>query len=421
MSETSSLTKPRAGSGQKKKTLPARPADVRDDRKSTAVAAACGQPAGDSLPLGEYALVRAVLRNEAVRRMGLAIATKPVKDPRHAPLATLEGPQHTRKRATLDHFFTPEAIASQHHDVIEATTARLLNELRENGEFILDDAAFALSVAVVAHIIGLVSSEPQAMASRLEAIFEHTALASMAPLSRRAAGIRHRVRVAAFLWKDLRPAIRAHRKRPRPDILSQLLSDRTPEAAILSECLSYAASGILPTREFLTMAAWHLLGSNDLRTRFLREGEEGQTAILEEILRIEPVAGYLYRRPEGAVPPALSIRLTANTTYALDIRAANFSAEAGSCPFAIDPDRVRKSGATPDKSGRNSSGFVHLSFGDGPHRCPGAPVALHLARIFLDRLLRVPGVRLEQEPTIGWNEARSSYELRGARICYTPA
>jgi cytochrome P450 len=57
-----------------------------------------------------------------------------------------------------------------------------------------------------------------------------------------------------------------------------------------------------------------------------------------------------------------------------------------------------------------------MSFGDGPHRCPGASVALQETAIFLERLLRVPNVHLVRAPTVGWNPLISSYELRGALI-----
>ena len=406
-----------------KPSLSAQTAGERDDRKSADIAAAQGQTATGSVGLSEYALLGAVLRNDAVRVIGHSVingfapATGRLKDPRHAPLATLQGSAHQRKRAAIDPFFTAQAIEGQHHAAIAATTARLLGELRENGRFALDAAASTLATELLAGIIGLDttsgasgggSSDRTAMASRLDAIFDNASQPSRLPLRRFSSGIRHRLQVLAFHWNDLLPAIRERRTHPRPDILSLLLSENTPVAAMRSECLAYAAAGIIPTREFTTMAAWHLLESDELRARFLSAKEEGQIALLEEILRVEPVTSTLYREAEGIVPAALSIRLQANVAYALDIRAANVAPEAGTCPFAINPEAKRK------------SGFVHLSFGDGAHRCPGALVALQAARVFIDGLLRVPGVRLEQEPEISWDAAREGYALRGAIVCCQP-
>jgi cytochrome P450 len=53
-----------------------------------------------------------------------------------------------------------------------------------------------------------------------------------------------------------------------------------------------------------------------------------------------------------------------------------------------------------------------MTFGDGPHRCPGSQVALHEGRMFLNCVMRVPGVRLAQEPTMLWNPNTQSYEIR---------
>jgi cytochrome P450 len=57
-----------------------------------------------------------------------------------------------------------------------------------------------------------------------------------------------------------------------------------------------------------------------------------------------------------------------------------------------------------------------MSFGDGPHRCPGAAVAMQEVAIFLEQLLRVPGLRLERSPTMTINPVSTGYELRNAVI-----
>jgi hypothetical protein len=41
---------------------------------------------------------------------------------------------------------------------------------------------------------------------------------------------------------------------------------------------------------------------------------------------------------------------------------------------------------------------------------------MHESRIFLDRLLRLPGIRLKREPKIGWHKMLMSYELRKAIV-----
>ena len=72
----------------------------------------------------------------------------------------------------------------------------------------------------------------------------------------------------------------------------------------------------------------------------------------------------------------------------------------------VDPDRARK---------QKQSGS-YMSFGDGAHHCPGWQVAMHETRVFVDRLLRVPGIRLERAPDMLWNAMLSGYELRNAVV-----
>ncbi|HEY0120440.1 MAG TPA: cytochrome P450, partial [Rhizobium sp.] len=201
------------------------------------------------------------------------------------------------------------------------------------------------------------------------------------------------------------------RKAPREDVISHLIGQGYSDAEILTECLTYGAAGMATTREFIVMAAWHLLEQEELRGRFLGSDEAGQVAILEEILRLEPVVGVLYRRTEhelvleGDNGPE---RLPPGTLVAIDVRAANTDPDAaGACPLHLDADRQLTAG---------KAGGALMSFGDGAHRCPGASVALQETAIFLDRLLRVPGLRLERAPSPSWNPLIAGYQLRGALL-----
>jgi cytochrome P450 len=210
-----------------------------------------------------------------------------------------------------------------------------------------------------------------------------------------------------FFFRDVMPAISARRRQRQDDVISHLLDEGYSEMAIMIECMVYASAGMVTTREFIVMAAWHLFEKNALRQRFLTGDEEDQFAILEEILRLEPVAATVYRRAaENTDFPGIG-PICADTLVDIDIRAANTDeAATGSCPYALDPDRAK----------RMKVSGSYMSFGDGNHRCPGAQVALNETRVFLDRLLRLPGIRLEQEPEIRWFDEVGSYELRNAMV-----
>ncbi|MBO0754045.1 MAG: cytochrome P450, partial [Bradyrhizobiaceae bacterium] len=213
-----------------------------------------------------------------------------------------------------------------------------------------------------------------------------------------------------FYLFDVRPAILARRRKGGDDLISHLICQGYSDREILTECLTYGAAGMATTREFIVMAALRLLEHDDLRTRFLAADEAEQIAILDEVLRLEPVVSLLKRRAVRDLTletEAGPIEIAARTLVEIDIRAANRDpVAAGACPHDLDPDRVRGARVSPSV----------MSFGDGPHRCPGASVALLETAVILSRLLRVPGLRLEQAPLRSANALTASYELRNAVI-----
>jgi cytochrome P450 len=78
----------------------------------------------------------------------------------------------------------------------------------------------------------------------------------------------------------------------------------------------------------------------------------------------------------------------------------------GDAPVSFDGDRAEKV--------KNVASY--LNFGDGPHRCPGSQVALHETRMFLDRMMRVPGIRLAKPPVMHLASNTQSYEIREAVV-----
>jgi cytochrome P450 len=160
------------------------------------------------------------------------------------------------------------------------------------------------------------------------------------------------------------------------------------------------------------MCAWHLFEKPELLARFLGGPEHDQFAILEEILRLEPVATFVHRRAAEPIAAEGEAAMAPGEIVAVNIRDANTDeAIAGACPFELDPDRAKRMKVIGP----------YMSFSDGPHRCPGAQVALHETRIFLDRMFRLPGIRLVNEPKISWNSYIQGYELRGAVVACDPA
>lgn len=366
----------------------------QDSRKSAAVAKAGGGNAGMRV-VRDFAEARGLLRNPDARQAGfLADLVNKVSLTR-APILYQHGAEHRRQRGATARFFAPRVVTTAYRTLMEQTSDALVSRFSTSGSAELDELGLEMAVTIAAEIVGLTDSDRKGMAKRLGAL-----VSGMPQGGSRLATIlgfaRGQARSLNFLLRDVKPAIASRRKQRREDVISHLLDQGYSEREILTECLTYGAAGMITTREFITMAGWHLLENDDLRGRFLGGGEASQIVILEEILRLEPVVGLLFRRLDADA-----------NVVALDVRGANADeAAVGGCPHSLDPERK-----LADKVGR-----AGLAFGDGEHRCPGAQVALQEAAIFLDRLLRVPGVRLVRAPDIGWNALIAGYELRGARL-----
>jgi cytochrome P450 len=385
---------------------------ARDDRKTAHVAAARAQPEKGTKLVGSFAFVREALRSPAMKQGGGGAEHFDTSEPDKAPVFYLEGAPHKKKRATIARFFTPKIITTRYRDIIERVIAEQFAELRRTGRGQLDLMSFDLAVAVAADIVGLNNSDRTKMAHRLSIslaaawvhkynFFGRVYMSSMKALN-----------AIDFFYRDVKPAIRARRANPQDDILSHLLKEGYRDKAILMECMTYAAAGMVTTREFIVVAAWHMFDNPALKTRFLSAEEPDQFAILLEVLRLEPIAHFLYRRTEDPDVELAAQPVEPGTNYALNLREANFDEIAvGPCPFALDPDRATQL--------KTNGAF--LSFGDGAHHCPGWQVALHETRLFLDALMRVPGIHLERAPDVGWVDLLQSYELRNAIVTCDPA
>ncbi|HEX3900076.1 MAG TPA: cytochrome P450 [Mycobacteriales bacterium] len=381
---------------------------MRDDRKSGTLGEQRVKADPGARVVKGFDASRAVLRAPNMLQAG-AGSKQMTKDPATAPVFFLDGERHKQRRTAIARFFTPKAIGTRHRLVMEAKTDELLARFRADGIAQLDDMSYLLAVAVAAEIVGLTDSDQVGMAKRINATLSGIRLRGMHPVIRTVGRLGTAVAAMRFLFSDVRPAIKARKIERREDVISHLLDEGYPEKAILIECMTYAVAGMVTTREFIVMAAWHLFDDDALRKRFCEGDEADQLTILEEILRLEPVAAMIQR--EATADADLGVDTAAKgEVVAVNIREANFDVAAvGECPFELDPDRAA----------RVKMVGPYMSFGDGSHRCPGGQVAMAETRVFLDGLLRVPGVCLERAPEMSWDDGVMSYELRGATVTCT--
>ncbi len=386
----------------------AQPLDpTRDDRKAARIRAERITPEPGSVLVQTFDHARAIMRSPAMKQGGGGIEMIDTSDPGKAPVFFLDGDTHKAKRATIARYFTPKAIRTRYLVIMEALTAEMVGTLKASGRERLDLLGFDLAVAVAGDVVGLTNSDRKRMAKRLAALLSDAWTHQHSPIVRKYVEFRKAVTAMSFFWHDVRPAIKARRAMPKEDVISHLLAEGYSNKMILVECMTYAGAGMVTTREFITMSAWHMFDNPELRARFLDAKEEEQTTILLEILRLEPIASLLYRKADAEIAAFATGPVTGGGLHAIDMHAVNTDeAAVGACPFALNPDRAANT----------KSNGAFMSFGDGAHFCPGWQVALAETRVFLDALFRVPGIRLERAPDIGWSAMLQSYELRNAVI-----
>jgi cytochrome P450 len=362
---------------------------------------------GERYTVRSLALIRSVLRDpEATQQAGFGaeVAAQGASKMR-PPVLYLEGAAHKAQRTATARFFTPQTVSRDYREMMERLSDELVGELKQKGSADLSGLSMRLAVQVAARVVGLTNSSLAGMSRRLDTFFEDDPTQFSWRPDRLWRFLVTQSAMWRFFYQDVKPAIRARRKRPQEDVISHLLDKGYNDFEILTECITYAAAGMVTTREFISMATWHFLENEPLKARYLVAGERERQAILHEILRLEPVVGHLYRRtrkPLTLTHEDETFQIPAGTLLDLDLRAANAEAETvGDAPLRVCPGRDLPKGVQD----------AVLSFGDGHHRCPGAYIAIQESDIFLTRLLRLP-LEAERGPEMTWNDLTAGYDLR---------
>lgn len=379
----------------------------RDERKTAALAAKNIKPdVSDAVVVTDFKFARDILRNPTMWQF-MGDTGLDLSNPDQVSFFFLDGEIHRQKRSQVARYFAPKAIEQRYQPVMNRVMDRLIGDLRQSGRGQLDIMSFELAVEVAAEVVGLTDSNPKHLAQRIRSNFAAMSKRTDGFLRKNLAKINQAYRALNFLYRDVKPAIRSRKVNPRDDVISHLVEVGYPDQAILIECMTYATAGMLTTREFIVIATWYLFDRPELLNDFLEGSETDQLAILYEVLRMEPVAGMIHRRATEDWTGSNGEQVKAGTIYAIDIRAVNTDeAAAGACPFSFEQGRAKRMKTAP----------MWMSFSEGPHRCPGNQVALHETRVFLDRLFRVPGIRLTKAPNVAWFGAVKGYELHGVIV-----
>ncbi len=158
---------------------------------------------------------------------------------------------------------------------METLAAQLVNDFKRKKRGDLSQLSLILAVQVAAQVVGVTNSRLAGMDRRLDAFFHQKAPSHESTphlgwnLLDRLRQLPQHWHLLAFYWLDVQPAIQARKRQAQEDVISHLLSQNYTNAEILIECVTYAAAGMVTTREFICIAAWHFLEHPELRVRYL--------------------------------------------------------------------------------------------------------------------------------------------------------
>jgi cytochrome P450 len=288
-------------------------------------------------------------------------------------LGELDPPNHTLVRRVMVTALTPKSVRAA-EPYIEAKAAALLEALPATGQADLVPAYTSpLPNASTVHLLGFPEDDgPQVMAwakGLIESGFPAT----------------HRNRDGVFGFAEGFPEfagyiddrIAERRSQPRDDVTTKLLElevdgERLAPPQLRAMVRNLITGGLTTTSQLLGNLLYAVLTSPGLEDR-LRADAEAMPRAIEESLRLSPPVMFIPRgcRRETEVD---GTELEAGQRVVMGTACANRD------------DRVFEHGDHFDVDRPNSTD--HLTFGYGPHFCPGAPFARAVARIAVTTFLR---------------------------------
>ncbi|VAW42909.1 Putative cytochrome P450 hydroxylase [hydrothermal vent metagenome] len=357
-----------------------------------------------------YEEAQAILRSDVVRQAGFqAEMLEKLPSYMNPPILFLEGKPHQEQRRQTARFFTPRTTDSQYRQMMRDFADEVVADFVRRGRADLSEMSMKMAVRVASQVVGLTNSKNLGMNGRIERFLQQGSSDFGWTLRQIKSFIRIQFDLLRFFLLDVRPAIKVRQAEPQEDVISHLLASGYGNTEIMTECITYGAAGMVTTREFISVALWHCLENREWHQLMLTADQNTRYTFLHELLRLKPVVGHLYRKTTAALTlqsEGKAITIPAGSMIDLHVYAVNGDESiVGERPLQLCPARKMK----PRKP--KVPQFV-MSFGDGPHRCPGTYIAIQESDIFLRRLLKLENLRIEQQPTVTYNQTVKGYELR---------
>lgn len=314
----------------------------------------------------------------------------------------MSGEPHRQMRAAIAKYFSPTTVQNTHMAVIEKTADELLSRLQKEKRLNLRTLSRDMATVIATAVVGL---EPtKGLIYRLDSMLHSGPLAKN-KFTAFFQSLRGNYLRFSFLFADVMPAIRRKRKNPTNDVISYMVSKNKKPLEIWVECIVYGAAGMATTQEFILVVLLHCMKDAALRETMMSDNTQARMDALNEILRLEPVIANIYRQPKEAVTVKSEdkeVTIQPGERIAFHVYDVNVDAKAaGEAPEKMNPHRNLGKGVYRSMIG----------FGSGSHRCAGEHLALAETDVFIQKLLKLPGLRIESGPTITRNDTVEGYEI----------
>jgi cytochrome P450 len=299
-------------------------------------------------------------------------------------IAEVEGPRHGALRRVLNRFLAPPAIARL-QPLMEVTTAWFLDRRIETGSIdLVLDLANPVPAILTMELVGL----PHASWPHYAAVFHGTV--SFRPGS---AEYDQAIANMPAMLAELQREVDARRRRPRDDLLTQLVElevdgeldggRRLTDEELVSALWNLVAGGLDTTTSLTSLTLHHLDEHHDLRRRLIDEPHL-LGAATDEFLRYFSVNETLTRTVTRDVELG-GQQLRRGDHLMLSWLSANRDERAFGRPDEVDLDRERN---------------PHLAFGVGPHRCIGMHMARTMFQVLVRQVLdRMPDYEIDRSAT----------------------
>ncbi|MGW2224322.1 cytochrome P450 family protein [Streptomyces formicae] len=311
-------------------------------------------------------------------------------------MLTVDGEEHRRMRTLVAQALTPRRVERMRERIAELTSG-LLDKLPADDEVVDLKAEFAypLPMYVISDLMGIDESDHP----RLKVLFDKF-FSTQTPPDEVVATLGE---LAGMMGK----VVAARRAEPGDDLTSALIQasedgDHLTDAEILSTLQLMVAAGHETTISLIVNAVVNLSTHPDQLARVLA-GEVGWDAVIEETLRYAtPTSHVLIRFAAEDVPVGDKV-IPKGDALIVSYGAIGRDEQAHG-PTADSFDITRTS---PNR---------HISFGHGPHVCPGAALSRLEAGValpalyarFPDLTLAIPPSELRNKPVVTQNDL---YEL----------